>query len=172
MNAILIFFMNHPRTITTYIQYIQCAHSFLYYSVIYFVVIDTKFHSQHSSKHMNIVHRLPSVPLYIDFYHISWYPPLQRYPLIQKLVCAHSSSVVLYASEIYGHNDLCIKKLEIFQRFLYKKALKLSKSTPRVMIYGETGTTPLHVTIEKRMIGYWLQILMGSSNKLNYQIYK
>ena len=40
------------------------------------------------------------------------------------------------------------------------------------MIYGETGSTPLHITIEKRMIGYWLQILMGSSSKLNYQIYK
>ena len=39
------------------------------------------------------------------------------------------------------------------------------------MIYGETGTTSLHKTIEKRMIGYWLQILMGSSSKLNYQIY-
>ena len=47
--------------------------------------------------------------------------------------------VVLYASEIYGHNDSCIKKLEIFQRSLYKKALKLSKSTPNVMIYGETA---------------------------------
>ena len=80
--------------------------------------------------------------------------------------------VVLYASEIYGHNDSCIKKLEILQRSLYKKTLKLSKSTPSVMIYGETGTTPLHITIEKRMVGYWLQILMGSSSKLNYQIYK
>ena len=45
--------------------------------------------------------------------------------------------VVLHASEIYGHNDSCIKKLEIFQRSLYKKALKLSKSTPSVMIYGK-----------------------------------
>ena len=80
--------------------------------------------------------------------------------------------VVLYASEIYGHSDSCIKKLEIFQRSLYKNTLKLSKSTPSVMIYGETGTTPLHITIEKRMIGYWLQIIMGSSSKLNYQIYK
>ena len=80
--------------------------------------------------------------------------------------------VVLYASEIYGHSDSCIKKLEIFQRSLYNNALKLSKSTPSVMIYGETGTTPLHITIEKRMIGYWLQIIMGSSSKLNYQIYK
>ena len=32
--------------------------------------------------------------------------------------------VVLYAGEIYGHNDSCIKKLEIFQRSLYKKTLK------------------------------------------------
>ena len=51
--------------------------------------------------------------------------------------------VVLYASEIYGHKDSCIKKLEIFQRSLYKKALKLSKSTSSIMIYGETGTIPL-----------------------------
>ena len=80
--------------------------------------------------------------------------------------------VVLYASEIYAHNDSCIKKLEPFQRSLNKKALKLSKSTLSVMIYWETGTTPLHITIEKRMIGYWLQIIMGSSSKLNYQIYK
>ena len=66
-----------------------------------------------------------------------------------------------------------IKKLEFFQRSLYKKALKPSKSTPSVMIYGETGSTPLHhITIEKRMIGYWLQILIESSSKLNYQIYK
>ena len=40
------------------------------------------------------------------------------------------------------------------------------------MIYGETGTTPLHITIEERMVGYWLQIIIGSSSKLNYQIYK
>ena len=40
------------------------------------------------------------------------------------------------------------------------------------MVYGETGITPLHITIEKTMIGYWLPILMGSSSKLNYQIYK
>ena len=80
--------------------------------------------------------------------------------------------VVLYVSEIYGHNDSCVKKLKIFQRYLYRKALKLRKSTSSVfMIYGETGSTPLHITIEKRMIGYWLQILMGSSSKLNYQIY-
>ena len=31
--------------------------------------------------------------------------------------------VVLYASEIYGHNDSSIKKLEIFQRSIYKKTL-------------------------------------------------
>ena len=41
--------------------------------------------------------------------------------------------VVLYASEIYGHSDFCFKKLEFFLRSLYKKALKLSKSTPSVM---------------------------------------
>ena len=66
--------------------------------------------------------------------------------------------VILYASEIYRHNDSCIKKLEIFKRSLYNKALKLSKSTPSVMVYGETGITRLTI-IEKRMIGYWLPII-------------
>ena len=37
--------------------------------------------------------------------------------------------VVLYASEIYGHNDSCIKKLEIFQKSLHKKPLK-ARCTP------------------------------------------
>ena len=32
--------------------------------------------------------------------------------------------VVLYASKFYGHNDSCIKKLEVFQRSLCKKTLK------------------------------------------------
>ena len=50
-------------------------------------------------------------------------------------------SVVLYASKIYVFS--CIKELEIVQRSFYKKTLKLSKSTPSVMIYGETGTTPM-----------------------------
>ena len=44
--------------------------------------------------------------------------------------------VVLYASEIYGHKDSCIKKLEIFQRSLYKKALKLNKSTSSIIPLG------------------------------------
>ena len=77
-------------------------------------------------------------------------PPDILFELFDRVVLP----VVLYASEIYGHSNSCIKKLKIFQRSLYKKALKLSKSTPSVMIYGETGTTPLHITIEKRMIGY------------------
>ena len=60
--------------------------------------------------------------------------------------------------------------IEIKNILILKKALKLSNSTPSVMIYGETETTPL--LIEKRMIGYWLQIIIGSSSKLNYQFYK
>ena len=53
--------------------------------------------------------------------------------------------VVLYPSDIYVHNDSCIKKVETFQRSLYKKTLKLSKSTPSVLTYGETGTIHLYI---------------------------
>ena len=71
-------------------------------------------------------------------------------------------------NKIISYYLISVKKLYGF----YPECLfKLSKSTPSVLIYGETGTTPLHIIIEKRMIGYWLRILMGSSSKLNYQIY-
>ena len=60
-----------------------------------------------------------------------------------------SSPLCCFIFIIYGHNDLYIMKLDIFQRPHYMKALKLSKSTQSVVIYGETGTTPLHITIEK-----------------------
>ena len=64
------------------------------------------------------------------------------------------------------------KKLEVFHRSFYKRTLKLGKSTPNVMIYGETGTNPLQLQIEKRMIGYWLKLITSKSTKLNHKIYR
>jgi len=40
------------------------------------------------------------------------------------------------------------------------------------MIYGETGTLPLSITINKRMINFWLRIITSDPNKLSFKIYK
>ena len=78
----------------------------------------------------------------------------------------------VYGSEVCGYSDNCIKKLEVFHRAVYKRTLKLGKSTPNVMIYGETGTKPLQLQIEKRTIGCWLKLITSKSTKLNFKIYR
>ena len=62
--------------------------------------------------------------------------------------------ILLYDSEVYGYSEKCIKTLEVFHGASCKRTLKLGKSTRNVMIYGETGTKPLQLQIEKQMI--WL----------------
>ena len=88
------------------------------------------------------------------------------FELFEKVV----SPILLYASEVYGSDN--IKSIDVFQRSFYKRILRLSKATPTVMIYGETGTVPLSITIEKRIIGYWLQLISADQSKLNSIIYK
>ena len=70
--------------------------------------------------------------------------PLVLFELFDRVV-----PVVLYAREIYGHNDSCIKKLEIFQRSIYTKTLKLSKSTSSVNMMSQLcyKYNPNHVVI-------------------------
>ena len=55
------------------------------------------------------------------------------FELFEKMVVP----ILLYCSEVYGYIDKCIKKLKVFHRALYKRTLKLGKSTPNVMINGE-----------------------------------
>ena len=78
--------------------------------------------------------------------------------------------ILLYSSEVFGYNN--VTKLDVLQRSFYKRILKLSKATPNGMIYGETGTLPLSITINKRMINFWLRIITSDPNKLSFKIYK
>ena len=78
--------------------------------------------------------------------------------------------ILTYGSEIYGINNL--DKIEIFQRSFYKRIMKLSKSTPSAMIYGETGSHNISITIEKKMISYWLRLITGDPGKLNTLLYE
>ena len=50
--------------------------------------------------------------------------------------------------------------------------LKLKKSTPNVMVYGETGRFPIQIIVKKRMINYWRRLVTGKEEKLSYILYK
>ena len=79
-------------------------------------------------------------------------------------------SVLLYGCEVLGYENIDI--LEIFFRSFLKKTLKLNDQTANCMVYGESGRKPLYISIQLRMVNFWLRIITGNENKLVYQIYK
>ena len=66
------------------------------------------------------------------------------------------TSVMLYGCEIWGFCNFEI--LERLHLRFCKILLKLKKSTPNVMVYGELGRYPMSVTIKTRMICYWYKL--------------
>ena len=65
--------------------------------------------------------------------------------------------VLLYGCEIWGYSN--IEDIELFYRDFLKSTLRLNKQTPNCMVYGEVGRKPIRITIEIRMINYWLQLV-------------
>ena len=60
---------------------------------------------------------------------------------------------------------------KIYLDFL-KSILKLKKSTPNEMIYGEFGRYPLEIMIKIRMEKYWCKLLIEKNTKISCIMYK
>lgn len=78
--------------------------------------------------------------------------------------------VLLYQAEIWGHENL--NDIETFHRNFLKIILKVNKSTPSFMIYGELGRFPLEGIVYSRMIKYWSKLLIDKPNKIASLTYK
>ena len=77
--------------------------------------------------------------------------------------------ILLYGCEIWGYSN--IDCLEIFYRKFLKDVLKLNSQTTNCMVYGETGRTPLSVTVNSRMVCFWHKISVNSNkNKLTSKL--
>jgi hypothetical protein len=49
--------------------------------------------------------------------------------------------------------------------------LKVNKSTPKCMLYGELGRLPLNFNVELRLVNFWFKIVSGNKRKLSYNMY-
>ena len=78
--------------------------------------------------------------------------------------------ILLYASEIYGFEN--IHSIEKIHLDFLKSILKLKKSTPNIMVYGEYGRYPLEIMVKMRMIKYWCKLLSGKNTKISCIMYK
>ena len=79
--------------------------------------------------------------------------------------------ILLYGCEIWGKNSNS-NIVESFHLKYLKNMLKLKKSTPSLMVYGELGKTLLEIKINTRMLSFWSRILNSNEKKLSHLLYK
>ena len=88
-----------------------------------------------------------------------------QYDLFDKIV----KPILLYGCEIWVFcNFEVIEKVHL--KFC-KLLLKVKKTTPNCMIYGEIGAYPLYCSVKSQMINYWINILCSKNNKLTSIFY-
>lgn len=79
--------------------------------------------------------------------------------ILLQLFDAMVAPILLYGADVwcYENNDI----LDILHLEFCKYILKVKKSTPNCIIYGELGRVPLDVSVKARMIGFWERIVNG-----------
>ena len=77
--------------------------------------------------------------------------------------------IMLYGCEVwgFGKNDMLNT---VFLKFC-KYLLGLKYCTPNCMVYGELGCYPVSVTIQIRIISYWLKLTSSSGNRICRKLY-
>ena len=78
--------------------------------------------------------------------------------------------ILLYGCEIWGYGNNSV--IERVHMKFCKLLLRVKKSTPDFMLYGELGRYPLDLNIKLRMINYWSKLLTGKQEKLPALLYK
>ena len=74
--------------------------------------------------------------------------------------------ILLYGSEICS-----FKKLQLVEKvhlYFLRSILKMKKSTPLTMVYGEFGRYPIEIQAKKRMIKQWSKILTDKVSKISH----
>jgi len=78
--------------------------------------------------------------------------------------------ILTCSCEVWGYEDLAL--IERVHCTFLRKLFKLRKSTPLYMLYGETGRYPLSIVIKSKIIGYWLSLPKGDTNRLSFKLYQ
>jgi len=77
---------------------------------------------------------------------------------------------LLYGCEIWGFTNIDI--IERVHLKFCKLLLSLKKTTPNCMVYGELGVSPLNLSIQVRMLNYWLRNLLSKDSKYSNILYR
>ena len=61
--------------------------------------------------------------------------------------------ILLYGCEVWGFESM--EQIEVFHRHFLRRVLRVRKTAPKAMIYGELGENELKYTIRQRMASFW-----------------
>ena len=78
--------------------------------------------------------------------------------------------IVLYASEVWGIFACDI--IEDVHLFALKNFLSVSKRTPNILVYGETGRHPLYINATIRCLKYWLRVIGMDESRFPQKAYR
>jgi len=77
--------------------------------------------------------------------------------------------ILTFSSEIWGFENL--KIIERVQLMFCKYILKLNRTTPNIMVYGELGCYPLEIDIKVKMIKFWGKLVLSENSTLSGKMY-
>ena len=75
----------------------------------------------------------------------------------------------LYGAELWGFNNLI--NLERLQLKYIKYLLKLKKSTPTLLVFGETGMLPIEYYVKCRVVGFWVHLVSTKQEKISSKLF-
>ena len=77
--------------------------------------------------------------------------------------------ILLYGCEIWGHENL--EMIESFYMKFLKNAIHVHSKTTNCMVHGETGTTPIKIIIQQKILIFWHRLVTGDQSKLSIILY-
>ena len=88
----------------------------------------------------------------------------------------HLFDTIIKAIQLYNSEVWVYCRMQLIARipliFLLMLLLKLNKNTPNVMVYGELGCYPLHLSIKVRMASFGHKIVTSATDKIAVRMYK
>ena len=87
--------------------------------------------------------------------------------LFDKLV----TPILTYGAEVWGFGDNVLLE-RLYLKFM-KMVLHVKRSTPSCMVYGETGTFPIQLSILQKMLGFWSKLCNSERpHKISVTLYR
>lgn len=71
---------------------------------------------------------------------------------------------------LFDHTYLMLKLLKPVSSHFFKQILKLRKTTPSAMVYGESGKAPVYVRIQQRVVNYWHKLESSTYENIAHKL--